>query len=90
MTSNGLDDKESLIVCNEENGCMSQLFGRGCWVTESILGLIESHVETLHEKDLGDKADEVCQSILDYCKDLKEKNRNYFDDFISEPEPTDA
>jgi hypothetical protein len=76
-TSNNIAEKEKILVCNEENGCMSQLFGRNCWVANSFIGLIESHAETLYEKNLGDSADEVCKSILEYCKQLKQDNKDY-------------
>lgn len=78
-----MSEKEKIIVCNEENGSMSQLWGRNCWVADSAISLIESHAETLFIKSFGAEAYEVIESILDYCKELREKNRNHFDDVIT-------
>lgn len=37
-------------TCNKENGSMSKLWRRKCWVADSVASLISSHIETLGEK----------------------------------------
>ena len=68
-------------VCNQENGCMSELFGRQCWIADSMLKLIIAFVD---EKGLTNGEVQICKEVEGYCTELREKNRNYFDNIIEE------
>lgn len=70
---------EPIIVCNKENGSFSQLWGRGCWVADSVLKLIEVEADRLYEQNTdGEAVDAALKKIMSYCKELREQNRIYF------------
>jgi len=68
------------LICNKENGCFSELFGRDCWVANSMLDLIDSYLEDMWNPRFS--KEEVINRTIDYIKELKEKNKNYFEDYI--------
>lgn len=69
---------DPIQVCNRENGCFSQLFGRDCWVADSMLKLIESHADTLYEQSQSADVDKAVKSIIEYCKELRAKNKEHW------------
>lgn len=78
---------DKITVCNKEDGCMSELFGRDCWVAHSMLSLIGSAIENHYEKDLGPEVDAVLKNLDAYRKRLQADNKNYFDDTITVGSP---
>jgi hypothetical protein len=72
-----------ITVCNKENGSFSQLWGRDCWVADSVLKLIMCHAEDLDQKVTTKEAEWAIKKIVDYCKELREQNRLYFYDSIA-------
>lgn len=78
---------EPITVCNKENGSFSQLWGRDCWVAESVLKLVEIEADRLYEQNTeGEAVDATLKRIMAYCKHLREQNRVYFADEIELPE----
>lgn len=67
-----LQGDTSLIVCNREAGSYSRLWGRGCWVADSVLSLIQSSID--EEMD-SQNLDDPLFKVWTYCKELREKNR---------------
>jgi hypothetical protein len=67
-------------VCNEENGSFSQLFGRKCWVADSMLSLVQSFVD---EKGTTPEAAKLATDVENYCKELRQMNQEYWDDTIT-------
>lgn len=65
---------EKQIVCNQEAGCMSALFGRNCWVADSMLKLIISSVDEIESP--------VARQVEEYAQELRAKNKEYWDDMI--------
>ncbi len=71
------------IGCNRENGAFSELWGRNCWVADSVLTLIMSFIEPGEWHDTSPGAQEVCQKVEAYCQKLRLKNKEpHFDDVI--------
>lgn len=68
----------AIIACNKERGSFSQLWGRDCWVADSLVSLVLVHAETLFERSEDPATDEALKSIMEYCKELREKNRQEF------------
>lgn len=59
-------------ICNREAGSFSCLWGRNCWVADSVLKLIQSSIdEEMNAQDPNDPLFKVHQ----YCDKLREKNR---------------
>lgn len=70
---------EPVTVCNKENGSFSQLWGRDCWVADSVLKLVEVEADRLFEQNTeGEAVDTALKRIMAYCQELREKNRIYF------------
>lgn len=70
---------DPITVCNKENGSFSQLWGRDCWVADSVLKLVEIEADRLYEQNTeGEAVDVALTRVMDYCKELREKNRIYF------------
>lgn len=61
-----------LIVCNQEAGSFSRLWGRDCWIANSVLQLIQCSIE--EEMDRNDPEDPLLK-VYQYCERLREKNR---------------
>ena len=75
--------KDTLTICNRENGSFSQLFGRDCWVADAMVSLIQSAFEPGEMFDTTDETHALLVKIENYCKELRQKNREpYFDDTI--------
>lgn len=61
-----------LNTCNREAGSFSRLWGRDCWVADSVLKLIQCSIdEEMNAHDPNDPLFRVHQ----YCEQLREKNR---------------
>lgn len=75
-----MSDKQT---CNQENGCMSELWGRDCWIADSMLKLVEAAFDAGEYPRQDDSASDVCEKVVAYCKELRKKNREpHFDDVI--------
>lgn len=61
-----------LAVCNEEAGSFSRLWGRNCWVADTVLKLIQCSVE---EEIQSRTLDDPLYKVHLYCYQLREKNR---------------
>jgi len=61
-----------MVVCNKEAGSFSHLWGRDCWVADSVLKLIQCSID--EEMDRNDPTDPLFK-VWTYCKELREKNR---------------
>jgi hypothetical protein len=68
----GIQGDTQMLVCNREAGSFSRLWGRECWVANSVLGLIQSSID--EEMDQHNPTDPLYKVWL-YCEELKEKNR---------------
>lgn len=75
---------EPITVCNKENGSFSQLWGRDCWVADSVLKLVGIHADMLYEQSNDPAVDEALKKVMAYCEELREKNRIYFASEISD------
>jgi len=60
-----------LLSCNKEAGSFSRLWGRDCWVADSVLKLIQCSID--EEMDLGNPNDPLFK-VHQYCQELREKN----------------
>ena len=70
-------------VCNRENGSRSSLWGRNCWIADSLLSLLQSHIETLTENrcdQFGAQNNpdhplwKLAKDLDYYCEELRVKN----------------
>lgn len=61
-----------VTVCNKEAGSFSELWGRDCWVADSVLSLIQCSID--EEMDSSNPADPLYK-VWRYCEALKQKNR---------------
>lgn len=61
-----------LIVCNKEAGSFSRLWGRECWVADSVLKLIQCSID---EQMIKDDPNDPLFKVWKYCEELREKNR---------------
>jgi hypothetical protein len=77
---------EPITVCNKENGSFSELWGRDCWVADSVLKLVICEADRLFEQSNDPEVDRTLKGIMAYCDELREKNRVYFADTIEAPE----
>lgn len=68
----GIQGDTKLTVCNEEAGSFSQLWGRNCWVADSVLQLIQCSID--EEMDASNPDDSLYK-VHQYCDRLREKNR---------------
>jgi hypothetical protein len=69
-------------TCNREAGSFSRLWGRDCWVADSVLSLIQSSID--EEMDAGNPSDPLFK-VHQYCDKLREKNRiGEFPDIVGE------
>lgn len=59
-------------VCNEEAGSFSRLWGRDCWIADSVLKLIQC---SIHEEMDRNNANDPLFKVWRYCEELREKNR---------------
>ena len=72
MTYQELRGDTPEITCNKEAGSYSHLWGRNCWVGDSMLKLIQCSIdEEMNRHDPNDPLWKVYQ----YCEQLREKNR---------------
>lgn len=62
----------ALVVCNQEAGSFSELWGRDCWVTDSVLKLIQCSID--EDMDSSDPSDPLFK-VYQYCERLRCKNR---------------
>jgi hypothetical protein len=62
----------AMTTCNREAGSFSRLWGRECWIADSVLSLIQSSID--EEMDKHAPNDPLYRVWL-YCEELKEKNR---------------
>ena len=70
-----------LTSCNKEAGSFSELWGRDCWVADSVLSLIQCSIE--EEMDSSNLQDPLFK-VYKYCGELREKNRlGTFSDVIA-------
>jgi hypothetical protein len=77
---------ETVIVCNKENGSFSQLWGRDCWVADSVLSLVYTHADLLYEQSTDENVDAALKKIMSYCEELREKNKEYwYEEIGTEP-----
>jgi hypothetical protein len=71
-TREAIQGKTEQDVCNREAGSFSRLWGRDCWVADSVLKLIQSSIdEDMNQHDPNDPLFKVYR----YCAELREKNR---------------
>lgn len=68
----GLRGSTPLNVCNKEAGSFSELWGRDCWVADSVLSLIQCSID--EEMDKHNPKDPLFK-VWKYCEQLREKNR---------------
>ena len=61
-----------LTICNREAGSFSRLWGRECWVADSVLKLVQCSID--EEMDASDPNDPLFK-VYQYCQELREKNR---------------
>lgn len=67
-------------VCNREAGSFSRLWGRDCWVADTVLKLIQCSID--EEMNRHDPSDQLWK-VWQYCEKLREQNRiGQFDDAI--------
>ena len=67
-------------VCNREAGSYSHLWGRDCWVADSVLSLIQCSID--EEMDAHNPNDPLFK-VYRYCDKLREKNRlGHFDETL--------
>jgi len=70
-------------ICNKENGSFSELFGRDCWVADSMLKLVEVAFEPGEYRNTSPDAQAVCEAVVKYCKELRQENKEpHFDDVV--------
>jgi hypothetical protein len=67
-----MPDNETIKTCNKENGSFSQLWGRDCWVADSVLKLVEAAFDPGEYHNQSEGAREVCQAVEKYCKELRQ------------------
>lgn len=68
------------IVCNKENGCMSETFGRDCWVADSMLKLVEARFDP---GEFPEPDATAYEKVVAYCRELRQMNKEpHFDDVI--------
>lgn len=60
------------LTCNREAGSFSHLWGRECWVADSVLDLVQCSID--EEMDSHDPSDPLFK-VWTYCRELREKNR---------------
>jgi len=74
---------DSKTACNRENGSASELWNRKCWVADSLVSLVSSHIDTLAAKyapDLNADTDpdsplwKLVKDLEYYCEELRVKN----------------
>lgn len=76
-------DSNTIQVCNKENGSFSELWGRDCWVADSMLKLIEAAFDSGEYRNQSEGAQEVCRAVEKYCKELRQKNKEpHFSDIV--------
>lgn len=61
-----------LLVCNREAGSYSSLWGRECWVADSVLELIQCSID--EEMDRHDPNNSLFK-VWQYCEQLREKKQ---------------
>jgi hypothetical protein len=61
-----------LSTCNKEAGSFSELWGRDCWIADSVLSLIQCSID--EEMDSSNLSDPLYK-VYQYCEKLREKNR---------------
>ena len=70
-------------VCNKENGSFSNLWGRKCWVADSMLKLVQSQISLLAENNCEEfeaqnNSDhpfwKLTKSLNAYCEELRTQN----------------
>lgn len=70
------------VVCNQEAGSYSRLWGRDCWVVDSVLKLIQCSID--EDMDRHDPKNPLFK-VWKYCEELREKNRlGIFEDTIGD------
>lgn len=75
-----------LTVCNREAGSFSRLWGRDCWITDSVLSLVQCSIEEgMNRSDPNDPL----WSVYRYCDELREKNRigDFPETIVTEDQP---
>jgi len=60
-------------VCNQENGSTSSLWNRRCWIADSMLSLVDSHLEYLYEIH-ENMPEEVYTKLHRYIEELRVDN----------------
>jgi hypothetical protein len=83
-TREEIQGNAEMYICNREAGSFSRLWGRDCWVADTVLKLIQSSIdEEMKAHDPNDPLFKVHQ----YCEELREKNRiGTFPESIGEQE----
>lgn len=61
-----------LTTCNREAGSFSELWGRDCWIADSVLKLVQCSID--EEMDANNPNDPLFK-VHQYCEQLREKNR---------------
>lgn len=61
-----------LITCNREAGSFSELWGRDCWVADSVLTLIQCSIDEQMDKC---NPNDPLFKVWRYCEELRMKNR---------------
>lgn len=59
-------------TCNKENGSFSDLWGRQCWVADSMLKIVQSRLEDVYEQ--GVIPEETYQALRRCIEELRVDN----------------
>jgi len=74
---------EEKTTCNRENGSQSDLWGRNCWIADSVANLIQSRIEylgTIHADKFGADTDPdhplwaFIEDLNRYCEEIRVRN----------------
>lgn len=67
-----LQGDTTLLVCNREAMSFSRLWGRDCWVADTVLKLIQCSIDEDMDKH---NAKDPLFKVWKYCENLREQNR---------------
>lgn len=67
-----LQGDRPLLTCNREAGSFSRLWGRECWIADSVLTLVQCSID--EQMDANNPNDPLFK-VYQYCEELRQKNR---------------